>query len=222
MTNLIPNAQAKQAAEQFVHTVALNLDAHILGSIRRGRAQVKDVEILYLCQTLDEKRVLLRRLDHLCNTGTIARNLRNPKWGDTYRAAIFNGVPFDIFTSDPHNHGYIQWLRTGPGDTNMWFMSQLVRHKSPVRCQSGYVWHVSYDLQHPDYNKALGYAKLGKLTVPTEWSFFKLFGLPYVKPADRNQIRYGSLNRGVHTPPGAVLRNQYVTPPRKPKQQRLF
>lgn len=222
MSSLITITQAKSVALDFLNLVSTDLETHILGSIRRGRDLVKDVEVIFLCPTPTDKAQLWARLDTLVNQRRLHKNPDNPKWGDTYRSALFHDVTFDLFTADTHNYGYIMWLRTGPGDLNHWTMTQLAKHKSAVRVQGGHVWHVSYQLNHPDFDFKLGYAKLNKLRVPDEWTFFTLLGLPYVDPAHRTKITYGRLNRGVNTPNTATLKTYYVREQNAPQQKRLF
>lgn len=168
---------ATEARPKAAALVALLADTcaeiSVAGSVRRKRPTVADVEIVARPR---DPRTFLARLDRLVLERTIhqARDKHGkPRWGDKYRALAYDGLKFDVFVADPHNYGYILWLRTGPGDANQYVMQQLVRHNAPLRAKEGY-WTL-HDR---------------RLSTPAETDVFALLGMPYIEPDERDVSAY--------------------------------
>lgn len=148
----------------------------IAGSLRRGKADVGDVEIVALPKHAPS---LLARLDKMVIEQMIRKAYygedRTTRWGDKYRGFEYQHMRFEVFLGDVDNIGYIKWLRTGPGDANQWVMSQCIAQRSPYRAVGGY-WTVS---------------ETGKrISVPTEVEMFRLLGMSYVEPQARTLNMY--------------------------------
>lgn len=202
--------QAKDIADDLLASLAnVCEDLYVCGSVRRNKPSVGDIEIV---ARPDKPHELLNRLDQMLAVGTIkkAEYGNGHRWGDKYRGMIYQRVKVEIFIADRDNLGYIQWLRTGPGDANQYLMDMLKRHQSSIRLSDGYAWHVTY------YGDT--FEKINKLRIPTEWDFFRLFGMPLIPPAVRNVINYRSyLERGVKAPAADAIRALYAG-----GQMRLF
>lgn len=210
---------AENIAIEYITTIQdVAQESHICGSIRRLEQRVKDIDLVILPRNIHD---LWARLDTQVAQGIIKRG---DKWGKTYRNFKYKNLQIELYTCDEHNRAYIQWLRTGPGKLNTYVMTQLKRHQSSVRFQGGYAWHVTYDNTHPNFDTALGYAKLAKLKTENEYELFQLIGLPYVAPAARSEISYGRLNRIVNNPSDKALQAAFYIEKinTQPKQQKLF
>jgi hypothetical protein len=170
------------------------VELHVCGSMRRGKPDVKDVELVLLP---DKK--LLKFLDELVEDGRIEKALYGgkPRWGNRYRGMIFGGVKFEMFVFDGDNRGYQMWMRTGPGDANTIIMSALGQRKAPFGFQTwGYFgtreWKKGKLEFTPDLTR--------KLRLNDERDMFVLFGLPYIEPQDRSIQTYSCLlNARGHT-----------------------
>jgi len=174
----------------------------IAGSVRRGKAWVKDVELVAI-----PKPNLLARLDSLVIDGAIRKaeygDKRLHRWGKHYRGFVFRDVRFEIFLPDGHSWGYQYWLRTGPGDANEYVMNQMIIQRSPYRCKGGAVWYGDQQIH-----------------VPTEREFMRVIGLPYMAPGSRSMRVYSAhMKHGSWADPGSVV---YVKSEAKPEQKGLF
>lgn len=139
-------AKATQIAKDFLSLIADVTKAEVCGSIRRKKPQVGDIEIVALPE---DRRVLLARLDRLVADGTFRKatygNTLNHRWGDAYRGMMFQNMKVELFCATPENHGYIRWLRTGPGDANTHVMTRMIQTHWPVRFRGGDAWHTDED-----------------------------------------------------------------------------
>lgn len=217
-------ALATQRGNEFIELIApLCTSVLICGSVRRGRPDPKDVEIVALPH---HPPSFLNRIDALEQADTIRKyNYGNGfRWGAKYRGFIYGGVRLELFIADQHNLGFKQWLRTGPGKANTYVMSRLIKHQSIIRFHDGYGWHVTYDETHTKFDKKQGYAKIGKIDCADEGVVFKLFGFPAViQPANRSVITYRRyLERGINTPAPKYLEAFYVNLDDEPRQLTMF
>ena len=209
---------AEQIALAYIETIIdLCVEAHIVGSIRRLKSLVKDIDLVILPEDI---HALWQRLDQQVTQGIIEKG---HSWGISHRSLTFKNINIEIFTADENNRGYKLWLRTGPAEPSHYVMIQLSKHKSTVRFQGGYAWHVDYDETNPAFDRNLGYAKIAKLKVSNEWQLFRLIGLSYIAPPARNEITYGRLNRSVDNPPAEALKPYYIEKPvNQPRQLKMF
>jgi DNA polymerase/3'-5' exonuclease PolX len=152
----------------------------IAGSLRRGRPLVGDVEIVAIPRYEGALNLLLNRLDHLVLAGTVRKawyagkdGKMNHRWGEKYRGIDYRGMKIEVFTADPDNWGYIEWLRTGPGDANKYVMSRVMYGDAPYRASDSDWW-----------------AGQRRIIVPDEVEMFRLLGMAYVEPANRTEETY--------------------------------
>lgn len=194
----IPLATAREAAETLRALLADECDRiEIAGSIRRRKPTVHDIEIVAIPRVVerqivqgffedlgtvvDQQNLLEERLAVLVDSGTITRrrveNHRadgsveiQEKWGPSFKAATFEGMPVDLFITDAERWGCIFALRTGPGDWNTRLVTECKRVNRAVA--GGRVLH------------------LGK-PVPTleEEDFFRELGQPWLDPWERRVDR---------------------------------
>lgn len=145
----------------------------LAGSLRRGKAYVKDVEIVALPS---HKPTLLARLDTWVATGKVAKAVYpdgSHRWGEKYRGFVYGGIRFELFTADADNWGYILWLRTGPGDANQYVMQQLIAQQAPYRPSEGY-WQADGQ----------------RIRTAEEADVFALLNMPVLAPEQRTLDAY--------------------------------
>lgn len=98
----------------------------VCGSVRREKAECKDIEIVVIPETKPQRPVfgipasgqppLEALLDRLIRWGELKRNLDNPKYGAKYKTLKLGTTPIDLFIATPDNWGNIVAIRTGDGD----------------------------------------------------------------------------------------------------------
>jgi hypothetical protein len=184
----------------------------IAGSIRRKKESVGDIEIVVEPTT---KAALLNRLDVMLANKTIKKaeyGEGSYRWGENYRGLMFMKARIEVFCCDGDNRGYITWLRTGSAEKNTYVMTRLKEAKYPVRFADGYVWHVSYDKNHPMFDFEAGYAQLNKLSVPDEGVLYALLGMNMMPATQREEVFYRPfLERKLNAAlPVDFLRQHYV------------
>ena len=174
----------------------LSIDTHqltVCGSVRRNKETIGDVDLVV--HPMDNQDYL-NMLDEFLNLAYFGQGMNaggRTTWGATKRLISYKGINFDVIIADEDQLGYKLWLSTGPGIANTAMMTLLKDKLSPIRMVEGYCWHVTYDRKHPKYEKARSYARLAKLSVPDEETFFKLIGLPYCHPQWRSEDYYKRL-----------------------------
>jgi hypothetical protein len=215
--------------ERHTATVTINLvrgmlqsgieKLEVCGSYRRGSPTIGDVDLVALPS---DSFTFLEHLDHLVERDLVARGLTaggKQSWGEKKRLIEFKQMPFDIAIANEANYGYIKWMRTGPGDANTLLMGLLSKHKSRVRMDDGFLWHVTYNNNYISSrdrkearDKEPAYHKLHRLHVPDEETFFMLLGMPTIPPDQRNEILYRRyLGQGVNAPLAEMIRDFYTT-----------
>lgn len=132
------------------------LQIAVAGSVRRRRAEVKDVEIVYCPRLVPTQAALFPDMGCMAPaTNAVLRSLLIEgvlKWdrevlrnGPRYKRVIHtaSGTVVELFRADVDNWGLIYALRTGPAD----FMKMIVSHEweggvMPIgmKMQDGYLW----------------------------------------------------------------------------------
>lgn len=181
---MIAVTDARAAADKLV---ALIRDAcervEIAGSIRRGKAEVHDAELVVI-----PRAGLWPLLDGLVAQGVVGKAVYSDgkqRWGQTQRGVDVDGVMVEIFTADAINWGYQLWLRTGPGPANTHVMKwrSFTKSSAPWQPLGGYI----HD------------AKKGqRLIVPDEATMFAILGVAYIPPHERTLALYESLFKRGH------------------------
>ena len=162
----------------------------VAGSVRRGKAQPKDIEIL-LMPAMVERRVDLFTTEQVYSldevvlpeliAGRLVLDAEVKRNGPRYKRLIHvrTGAVVEVFAARPETWGYILALRTGPAD----FMHKLVTARSQGgampfgRCvKSGQMWRFSE-------------GRMREQPTPTEADFFREVGLPCWPAAERTLER---------------------------------
>lgn len=163
---------ARKVAEHLIFYLQAHCDfIQIAGSLRRGKSDVGDIELVVL-----PRPTLLSHLDTLVNTGVAAKAIYpdgRTRWGQNYRGLLLEGLKCEIFVADQWNLGYIFALRTGPGDANTYIMRHCSWKHAPYRARDGYWWHGE-----------------NKLCIQTEQAMFSLLGMKYLEPHERTEDAY--------------------------------
>jgi DNA polymerase/3'-5' exonuclease PolX len=155
----------------------------VVGSVRRLRPLVKDIEILYAPALTYEKADLFytepvnmadRVIAWLLTEGKIEKRtntLGRETWGPLNKLArhVETGIPIDLFSATEENWWNLLVCRTGPKQSNI-DISTAAQKKG---------------LQWRPYEK--GYTTPGHhwLEPHSEAEVFELVGLPYKEPRDR-------------------------------------
>ena len=195
----IPSAEAARVAKHFLSLIEGTTERiAVAGSLRRRLPMCGDVELVCIPKVTMEQTVttglledvvetaevdnLHEALNALLASGVVQKKLIGAKgvtrWGPKSKALIFEGVPFDIYSTDADIWGWTLVLRTGPAE----FTKQLVQRrgeKTPDR-RPGLL---------PDglYFEGGIRSRLSGLLIPTpeEEDLFRVLGLEYREPWNR-------------------------------------
>lgn len=187
----IPRLQASLVAHELIELLS---DAcqriEIAGSIRRGKPEVSDIELVTIPRievtrtdlfgnTVETRNLLDGRCTEMKSSGLLTNRLGKDgrgAWGSKYKRAMYEGVAVDLFSAAHGNFGLIFAIRTGPAEFTRNFVTQ--RNKGGVLPNDLYVsegqlfrhiWG-----EHPEL-----------IPTPTEESFFAAIGMPWIAPEDR-------------------------------------
>ncbi len=181
-------AEAKFKAELFIdQELARYVDrVMIVGSVRRAKADVGDIEILYTPKFgpgqpdlfgdgPDMVNLAFERLSELRSAGALILRLDKDDrsaFGERYQRVTWRGCRFDLFACfAPAHWGVLQLIRTGPAE----FSHRMVTPKPygflPMGMQVK-------DGQLVDRGTVLD--------VPDEEAWFRHVGMDYIEPRDRS------------------------------------
>ena len=183
--------EARKVGMEVIEMLASRCErAMIAGSVRRGKAQPKDIEIV-LIPAMVERRVDLFTTEQVYSLdevvlpelvqGRLVLDTEVKRNGPRYKRLIHvrTGAVVEVFAARPETWGYILALRTGPAD----FMHKLVTARSQGgampfgRCvKSGQMWRFSE-------------GRMREQPTPTEADFFREVGLPCWPAAERTLER---------------------------------
>lgn len=146
----------------------------IAGSVRRGKAEVKDIEVVAVPLFLNDL-FGATLLDHSLDTFDYSPLGKVEKNGHKYKKiALKDGISLDLFIVTPPAQWGVQYvIRTGPSDFSQWMVTKkLHRGALPDHCyvKDGAVWD---GRDNSKYN------------LPEERDFFRLCGLKWTEPALR-------------------------------------
>ena len=150
----------------------------VVGSIRRGKAEVKDIELAILPATITDLFGVTRSapglLDHqlapVLGSRWLVRHMERPAWGDRLRRLYCpaEAVTVELWIADSaDNWGNVLAIRTGPADfgrllVTQWSAGGLMPPGMGQR--DGYLWRGTERLPCPD--EAALFAALGVGSVP--------------------------------------------------------
>lgn len=195
--------EAVEIAKAFVELIEPYTDRLIVaGSLRRRLAMIGDIEIVCVPkvetlpigfpdmfgeQATGEVDYLDATMTMLLDKGWVTKRLDtngSPRWGPRTKYLLFQGARVDLFTSPADRFGWTLLLRTGPEQ----FCRQLVL---PVRNDQGKRQLTSDRRpglmpEHIRAKSGLIYRTSGeRIETPEEADIFKLFGLDYQEPWER-------------------------------------
>ena len=192
----IASKDAAAVAKRFLSLVEGTTERiAVAGSLRRRLPMCGDVEIVAIPKISEvetvttellEDRVETAEVDNLHEalnvllaTGAVQKKLLGAKgvtrWGPKAKALVFEGVPFDVYATDPEIWGWTLVLRTGPAE----FTKQLVQRRGDktVDRRPGLL---------PDglYFEGGIRSRLSGLLIPTpeEEDVFRVLGIDYRDP----------------------------------------
>lgn len=178
----------------------------VAGSVRRGKPEVKDIELVCVPDLTPVKRAPLAfgqpipRL-YECVLDKLVDEMRQDKAvfveadGERYKKLYLNyaGIRCDLFVVRPPAQWGVQMvIRTGPSDFSHWLVSsRKIGGGLPVGyfVKHGCVWVESQVKRHEvpdDPRKAAGLLAEGNhLALPEEADVLRLVGLGWVEPGER-------------------------------------
>lgn len=171
-----PLVEARRVADALIAELApLCERIEVAGSIRRGKAEVGDIELMAIPQPVTdlfgeplERTEVDWWLDDQVPQGDISKN------GPKYKQFMWLDFQVDLFLADPRNWGLIFMLRTGPVE----FSHAMVT----LRTWGGYK---PADIM-VDGGRVL--RRNVTVAVPEERDLFALWGLDYIEPEERDGI----------------------------------
>lgn len=187
------HASALAAAEAIIAQMNGAFErVEISGSIRRGKEQVGDVEILYIPRltlgqpvdmfapppTVNVADAVLERLLADKVIGKRLSVLGRPSWGKENKLAFCyrTQVPLDFFATTEQNWWNYMVCRTGPKDSN----EAICKAARAL----GWMWHpTSFGFERVDAEGK----PTGVFSEPmtSEKAVFDFVGLPYLEPKER-------------------------------------
>lgn len=185
-TRRYPRAEALAIGEELVRALEPHCERiEIAGSIRRGKPDVGDVEILYVPKfgtglergSMFESEINLaqRAIETLERDGILKRRLSatgQQTWGEKNKLAVHcaSGIPVDLFASTIPNWWVSLVIRTGSAETNLRLTTGAQR--------LGRTLHA--------YGSGVSDSSNAVLTPATsERDVFDLCGVPYLDPNER-------------------------------------
>ena len=175
-------AIAKQKADAIVEAIGPACHrAHVAGSIRRQKPEVKDIEVVAIVKDYDDLYARLAPFGRFIKPGVPDIIDWPPKAKARYvRMLIDESIKLDLFVANPDNFGALYAMRTGSGigpNGTLGFIPGLF---SAWKKKSGGGRMVNCMPTTPD--------KVS-LSVPEEEDFFRLCGVEWVPPELRRSAR---------------------------------
>lgn len=188
-----PRAVALAVAQEIIASLTGSTEPDrlvIAGSLRRGKAEVGDVEIVFVPQIGIEKVGLFgdkiavnfadRAIETLVNSAVLAKRLNKNgcvTWGEKNKLAVHvqTGVPVDLFATSALAWWNYLVCRTGPAELN-----QRIAGLAIAR---GWHW-APYEHGFKRVNPATG--EIEWHVVAREEDVFSFVGLPYMPPNKRS------------------------------------
>lgn len=154
----------------------------VAGSIRRGKADVGDIELVAVPVVESEPdgmfdtapvNRLTQRVDDLIERGRLAPHPTDPKRGERYSKLVepASGLQVDLFSATADSFGLIYLIRTGPADYSHRFVTDLRRkglHVGSGQLHRGGLGCGTYECE--------------VIPTPAEDEVYAAAGWPFVRP----------------------------------------
>lgn len=179
-----PRAEALDVARELVRALKPVCDRLVVaGSLRRRKADVGDVEIIYIPKFEERQADLIsteqvsladEAIEALVRGGTLAKRASvtgSFAWGAKNKLAVHrSGIPVDLFCTNEAAWWNYLVCRTGPADCNTRIASEAQRR--------GYRWN--------PYGAGFTCATRGDVfPMASEEAVFAFVGLPFLQPWER-------------------------------------
>jgi len=181
-------SKAQTIARQILAILApYCTEIQIAGSVRRQKAEPKDIELVYVSDVttvqsdlfgaVDEFALIERGIATLLVHEICRRDEGLRRWGPRYKRLIHceSGAAVELFAAQADNWGYILALRTGPHEFNkLWACHPWHGGCLPteITLRDGHLWRDGRVLE-----------------TPTEAAFFTAVGLPCWPAEERTPER---------------------------------
>lgn len=183
----IPHSEAMESAKRFRSIIIDSCIDHCCGgSLRRESPAVGDIEHVVISRTARyvpdgsmfeiEGPDVLRRLDELLEARMIEKQVKadgRTRWGEKYRACIFEGQVHEIFLAVPDNWGAILTIRTGPAEFSEAMVTRIAA-RGVLHMRGGFLVYQKGGDRYP---------------CPDEETFFRAAGLEFVPPKLRGLVK---------------------------------
>lgn len=165
---------ATTIAQRLVDKLAPHcIKCEIAGSIRRGKSEVKDIEIVCIPKLKGQSKI--RIAAWISTVFSFAKNdihrIMKGKLGQGkyLQIRLEEGIKLDLFMANTDNWGYIYMLRTGSKDFSKRMVNRLKDYG--YRAKGGLIFRKEQD---------------DIFAVNTERDFFDLVYLQHIPPKDRH------------------------------------
>lgn len=188
----VPLAHAEDIANELVSILAPTCERiQIVGSIRRRRDMVGDVELLVIptievvsYDLFGEPDQTVDRFNEACKnlhgagdiTDRLDRDGRRA-WGSRYKRVLFKGFPVDLFSCmDPDSWGVLEMIRTGSAEFS---------RNNVTRKEMGGVLPNDMFVNESRLHRAFRDGTSEVIPTPTEEAFFSAIDSPWIPPERR-------------------------------------
>jgi len=160
----VPYETAKTLADEVLSCISQFLDpVEVVGSIRRHKPFVKDIDIVGVGSLPDSVKALRKKFK-------VDFKVKGERVTKMYIEADCGKVQVDLYCATAQTFGIHKLIRTGSADHNMWLAS--------------YAMSKGFRLKYSE-----GLLKDGKVVAgETEENVFKVLGLPCPKPEEREIV----------------------------------
>ena len=183
MKTQIPHAEAMRLAQELAAALRpYTTRLEIAGSLRRGKATVGDIELVYVPRFEERQLDLLttgqwdvadERIGGWLMDGTLAKrpNVKGHfTWGEKNKLALHrDGTPVDLFATTEANWFVSLVIRTGSKETNLKLTTGAIRDGNTLNA----------------YGRGITRADGTVVRAESEEHVFQLCGVPYLKPHQR-------------------------------------
>ena len=178
---MFPDSFAREIAETFINDIKDTCEQiEIVGSLRRYKTVVKDIDIIAIPKFIQEEdetlfgepvqtNLLDRRLSQFCFKGMLSIESNGPKIKRFIKSIDGEDVPIDIYMADKSTWWTLMLIRTGSKNHNIMLAKRAIDMHMQLKADG------------------TGLLSPGGSIIPieSEEHVFRLLNLPYRIPEDR-------------------------------------